>query len=463
MFRSLLKAVVWLLGIVALALALLFGINATDEPLSAETLAAMQVPPQPTLSENNGFLDFLALTAPAGASTVEVATGQLDLYRKGVAQEDPRWLRQASLSEKLPMCRPGESSCLDVAAAHPGLRKLIDEHRTFLERYRAMRAKPEFTDLVPVSSPEHGLPVYWHVTAGQRLSLLGAAIRFNAGDRAGAIRELELEYAFHRKLAAGSNTLIVKMIAFAALDRDGLFVVELARKLPPGDRVSWQRLAALTRPPTPEELDVVRSLKLERAQVVGWMRTRHYVRMSDELYEAFKAFAPRTRPWWDSAAPYLYRPHQSVNRYVAQTNIALGVAGRPSAEFLDAVEDARTRLRTLEPGLLLRLVLSPAAYSHYLLEDGGDYSDYIGRAHSHAGVQSLVRLQVTLRAAGLTKPADVAAAMGGPLGARHAEPFTGKPMRYDAAGGTLSFPAEQKYLSGVARAIHRNGRVELPL
>ena len=57
-----------------------------------------------------------------------------------------------------------------------------------------------------------------------------------------------------------------------------------------------------------------------------------------------------------------------------------------------------------------------------------------------AGVQTLARLLVNLRAKGITKPEDVTAALGGPLGQK------------------------TEHLSGVARPIReRYGRMALPL
>ena len=81
-----------------------------------------------------------------------------------------------------------------------------------------------------------------------------------------------------------------------------------------------------------------------------------------------------------------------------------------------------------------------------------------------AGVQTLAWLLVNLRAKGITKPEDVTAALGGPLGQAHPDPFTGKPMRFDPQTGTIGFDIETEHLSGVARPIReRYGRMALPL
>jgi len=456
-----------LVALLTLALAAWFGINATDEELSNEARAAMIVPPPPAPSEKNGFLDFLALGAVETASTKEVALSRLHALnnqKRGDHLELPSsGFPGVRIDKRMPRCRPGESSCLDAAAGHPHLQDLIDSHRVFLLRYRAMREKPQFTNLLVPTSPEDVSPAYQELFEGQRLSMLTAAVQFNAGDRAGAIQELEKENAFHRRIAAGSRTLLDKMIAYAALDRDALFIAEIARRISPGEIALWRHLQALARLPTKDELDVVPSLKEEIAAQIRWMQTRRYVRLPDSYYELLK-FDPGigTRPWWDSFAPYLYRPHQSVNLFAARAPIMLAVAERPSTEFFKASEAARERARALTPGIVSGTILNPVGRNHYHLNH--DYLEYIGRMHGFAGVHTLVRLQVTLRARGISKPDEVRAALAGPLGRSYLDPFTGESIHFEPSTGTIGFDTQPKYISGVARTlVERYGRMALPL
>jgi hypothetical protein len=466
--RLLMRAGALLVAALTLALAAWFGINATDEALSSEAKAAMSFPPAPPPSEKNGFMDFLALGAAEGAPSYEVALRRLQALnnqkpggRLELPSSDFPGIR---IDEHTPQCRPADSSCLDAAAGYPRLQDLIDSHRVFLARYRAMREKPEFINLFVSSSPEDSLPAYQGIFQGSRLSMLAAAVRFNAGDRAAAIQELEKENAFHRRMAAQSRTLLDKMLSFAALDRDALFIAELAREISPNEIALWPRLEALVRAPTKDELDAAPWLKQEIASIVRWMQTRRYVRLPDSVYEFEKSLPESigTRPWWDWFAPYLYRPHQSVNLFAARAQIMLAVAERPSTEFFKASDVARERMRALEPGILWGAILNPVGRNHYHLN--GDFSDYIGRMHAFAGVQRLVHLQVMLRATGISKPEEVLAALAGPLGRSHLDPFTGKPMRFDARTRTVGFDTQPKYISGPARAlVERYGRMALPL
>jgi hypothetical protein len=115
------------------------------------------------------------------------------------------------------------------------------------------------------------------------------------------------------------------------------------------------------------------------------------------------------------------------------------------------------------PGLPGSLIINPVGRSHPELQDGC-YTDYMARAYSHSGVQTLARLLVRLRALRVSASDDVGAALDGPLGREHPDPFTGKPMQFDPETGTIGFEAEVKHITGAMRPMReRYGRVALAL
>ena len=455
--RRFLRAIGWLLGILLVGLAVLFGINATDEPLSDEAQALLRMPSPPAPTEKNAYIDFLALGAPASAPTYATGVAQLAALNRGAYNAE----FNVVIDPRVRQCERGHT--VACAAASPWVKEVIDSHAVFLARYRAMREKPEFRDLDEPPSPYGFTPAYQDLANGQRLALLHAALEFNAGRRLEAVRELEGEFGFYRTMAAGSRSLLPKMMAFAMLDGAALFAAELARGARTSDKEFWRRLQALLRAPTAAELDVLPAMHRQRAQFADWMRTRKYVRLSDADYENLKAAGfPLQRPWWDPVAPWLYRPNYSVNRFVAQTRIMLAIAELPARQFRAALPEYRARAAALEPPRWKRMLVSPAAtFNYYFAED--DHADYVARMYGFSGVQALVGLQVRLRAAGITKPADVARALAGPLGSAYPDPFTDRSMEFDQEKMTIGFPCEVPYLTGVARWIEAQGKVALPL
>src|SRR5437868_15072802 len=177
------RAIGWVLGIVLLGLVVLFGINATDDPLSDEAQALLHRAPRPAPSEKNGYIDFLALGAPASAPTYAAGMAQLDALSRFVENT----ALNVVIDPRVRQCERGHF--LSCAAASPWAKEVIDSHAVFLARYRAMREKPEFTDLQVPSSPDTLWPAYQDLVNGQRLSLLRAALDFNAGRRVDAVRE----------------------------------------------------------------------------------------------------------------------------------------------------------------------------------------------------------------------------------------------------------------------------------
>lgn len=457
--RKLLKVVTWLLtgvaSVVVLAIVALFAINATDVPLSAEAEALLRTPPPPEPTERNGFIDYLALGAAPNAPTFTTGAAQLAILNK---QADGALL-DVTIDTRVRACR--SSDVFACVAKNPALKEVIASHGAFLARYRAMRKQPEFIDLEVRASPEEGLHAYLPLTGGQRLSLQQAAFDFSAARRTKALDEIEAEFRFHRTMAAGSRTLIAKMLAFAMLDIDRLFAAALARRLSAHDRGQWARLHALLGPLEPQVLDVRSVWTVQDAQTAAWMRTRKYVRISDHVRKSIREYGDHPTPtWFNTLSPWLYRPHYSVNRFVAQSAVVKAVADTPANGFFRAQREARVRLRDFDT--VKALILSPGGTFNLYLADH-DYSDYIGRMHAQTAMQSLVALQVRLRASGIIKPADVERALSGSLGREYPNPFTGEPMTFNAVKMTLGFASDLKLLPGPTRDLFVDGRVELPL
>src|SRR5688572_2378787 len=210
--RSVAKWGAWLLGACVVVLAAWFAINATDEALSDEARAALVVPPLPAPSRDNGYLDFVVLGAPEDVPTYEAALERMRALQDGTFL--PPW-GEFKVDARIPRC-----PCLQAAAEQPGLREVVEAHRTLLRRYREMRDKPRFVNVMESKSFDSALPSYQEMSTAQRLAVLDAALRFNAGDRAGALRELEHEVAFYRRVSSEPAAgLIVKVVALGALDR----------------------------------------------------------------------------------------------------------------------------------------------------------------------------------------------------------------------------------------------------
>ena len=452
---TLLVALGVLFGLPLLAVVAVFAINATDESLSEATQALLKEAPPPAPSERNGFVELLGARAPQGVDPFEAGVKLLAEYARpggGDAKTIGALSLEAVRGRDLPPCWRTPGACVEHGVALPALAKLLEEDRAFLARYRSAQAKPEFSDLLEVNGPAEGYPFQWgsDLTAGQQLSLLEASIAFRSGNRERAVAIVEAERAFAGKVAGGARSLLAKMVAFGMLDRVALFASNLARALGPADRALLARLGATAAMPSREMTDTTAALRRERAQAVRWMQTRAHARLTDETYEMFRQFGmQRTRSRWDAIMPYLYRPRHSVNLYVARGDLILAAAAEGPVGFAAAVARARKAIAAMEPGALTRALVNPVGRDHFYLDY--DVADYVGRSYGVEAVQALARLQIRLREAGIAAPQAIDAALAGPLGQEHRNPFTGRPLRYDRERDQLGLEIRAMLVSGVAR------------
>ncbi len=125
------------------------------------------------------------------------------------------------------LCDPGENACLGFWKAQGAqLRALATGERVLLQRYRALRGQRYYaTTLTPgICTP---IPRVSGLMRIQRLDATLAASRALAGERAAGLAELQADLAFGRRLLAGADTLLLKMVAAAMVQRDILTLSEL--------------------------------------------------------------------------------------------------------------------------------------------------------------------------------------------------------------------------------------------
>ncbi|MCW5605968.1 MAG: hypothetical protein KIT18_15610, partial [Burkholderiales bacterium] len=113
---------------------------------------------------------------------------------------------------------------------------------------------------------------------------------------------------------------------------------------------------------------------------------------------------------------------------------------RPEEPFDDAAKRARAEAAALAPRGFLSMLVNPVGRNHPPLPDDSTTS-YIARAHVTQAIYTLVALQIKLREAGATDLFAIGQALDGPLFKAHPDPFTGKPMRFDARTRTIGFDA----------------------
>jgi hypothetical protein len=448
------------LGVVVLALVAWFGINAVDESLTPEATALLAPAQLPAPNEKNGYVDLLAIGAPADANTYAVGLKMLEAYR---AQEEPgfKWTDEwkATIKPATPVvdkqvnaCAPSAKlSCLEAVAAKPELVKVVAAHEAVLGRYRAIREKPEHVELVVLRRDFNA----WAPQGRNSLHLLSrvaTTASVQSGDMEAAVRELEQENAFLRKAAAGAATMAQKQVSLAYLQANALFVSELASRRPEA-AAYLPRLQALMRPLSAEEAAMGAVLQNE------WAFNAH--QLGNDVFVAY--VLTLDNGWPRFLARRLYRERETMNLYAAQVALGRNVAQVPATQYREAMAKAKSAVEALVPQSYPGMLVNPTG-KLILTEMAGSLSlDYVGRMHDTQALLALVSTQLALRAAGASTPEAVTAALAGPVGQAHLNPYTGKPMAYEASTGRLSFDTQGNMTPAISALKKKYGKVAVSL
>jgi hypothetical protein len=242
-----------LLGIAGIAvlacLALLISrMRTQSSPDAVARLEQVYAGRTPVADANNGFLDVLGFSAPAGTDPNELGARRIAWLRKkrtdpanaGVAPDVERIELGAHRSPELVRvvfaCKTDAArACVDALARVTRASALNDLEPSLLERYDVLLGRSGWFE--SVADMGGTVPPFQNVIEAQRLLLIrlrdAAASRDTARIRATLGRDL----AFWRGVLESSDILISKMIAVAAIRQHFTLGSYVLRDLPAGDVV----------------------------------------------------------------------------------------------------------------------------------------------------------------------------------------------------------------------------------
>lgn len=213
-----------------LAYALLLLINARDEMPSPQAIALQRVQAQraTVADKDNAFVYLLGITAGEGASPLHVGSLQRAAMEKGsyIPPETQELARLRYADARPPEVRKLASACgndyvecagaLD-AGASTQVRQWLSDEAWLLARYRELISLPGWYETIPRNGL---LPRYQDIMNGQQLLLMQAWLAARQGDTSSVNQLLEQDLRFWRMVLRDADTLISKMIATAAMNRN---------------------------------------------------------------------------------------------------------------------------------------------------------------------------------------------------------------------------------------------------
>jgi len=415
----------FLILFVLLPIVAFFAINAFDEKFDPKA-AAWGEPRTSTVPDaENGYFVLVAMGTPDGGDGQAYARAWLAEAR--AAANEKRNEKQAAVTRarRPDMCDPSKTSCLDAARdKRAELTAALDAYKEDLPRYRTLISTGRFEEITDypllVSST---LPPYNETARAQRAWLTQAALAAEAGNLEEAIAAVERDMAFYRAMLGGARTLIGKMSAARGYWTDLAFISDLLR----------QKSAALE-PMLPRLRDMLKDidpamLRMDAAIETEFGVMKHLFR-NPESGEDY----PGSTGWLGSiGVKTAYKPNATINHaYKHYSAMAAALNQRPrdieaawNKASLAAVEMNMWDYINNPIGKILLGIAVPGFHQYAL------------RLHDLDAFNRLVILRAEAIAARIDSVQ--AAEFAAKSAARLHDPYTGKPMAWDAAKNRYQF------------------------
>ncbi len=445
------KALKWLgifvLLLVVLPAVVVIAINAFDEKLDP-AFATYGEPRATTIPEaENGYYALLALNAGDGADGAAYAKAWVAEAR--AAAKENRTEKQATpkRAKRPELCDASRASCLAVVREKPDeVKTQLDAHKEDLERYEKLIAATRFEEVLDypmrmVSS----IPSYGSAIGAQRVYLLRAAQAVEAGELEAALTAVERDLMFQRVFLEHSRTMIGRMVAASAYVRDLAFIEAVLKERKADLAPHLSRLRDMLKPLSAASLRLGPTLETE------FGLNKHLLR--DPLRQSGDGEASLVER---IGVRLVYKPNATTNLAYRQIMAAKAASEGPPHTIKAAGEVQRKKDADMGwwdyvdngMGNILVRVAAP------------DFSEYALRLHDLDGYHRLIGLWVEMLGAGIG--ADGAADFAAKAEARFYDPYTQKPMRWDAEKKRLYFEAQGSAMKQRKMGVER-GRVFVAL
>ena len=442
-----------LLVLVVVPLAAFIAINAFDETLTplAATYGEPRAPAVP--AAENGYYAVIALAAPEGADGALYARAWLDEARAAASANRAEKHPEVKAAKRPVICDAAQASCLAAARAKPDeVKAELDAYQEDLKRYDALLAYKRYEEVLdyPLRLTT-SFPSYGALAAAQRAYVLRAALAAERGNVEDAIAAIERDLAFQSAMVTGARTLLGKLVARANYWRDLAFVSDLTHVRAADVRPHLPRLREMLKSPDSAATGMGAVVESEFAFRKSLLR--------NPLAEGGAASMGLDKVE-EIAMRVLYKPNATLNdevRFLAALTAALNLPPNQSSEALTRLTREELEMTPWTyvnnpVGNILRRVAMPDfagdAYGHFRLHDTRAYA-------------RLVALQAELLAANVE--ADRVAAFVAASDTRFHDPYTGKPMVWDAGAKQLSFQAHSRQIQQRKLFNTEKGRVFVQL
>jgi len=415
-----------------------------DEDLNPEAEKFMAITPAPPAANNAYFmlwgfeaspeLDPHAVGQQIVAAHDRILASEKDLskFKLGAFYGD-RPLRFPKDSK--PFCDVEKENCLLVYQAKQAeLKAESAERQIYLARYRKIREYEDFGMAMSLLNHQTPVPAWSPILRVSQLVDGDIAVRMAAKDtQKAALEELAAEVNSWRRLLQSNDWLITQMISVAALHRKYRLASEIMNTYPEVVAAYPIIFEKITTPLLPAETNVVASMRAEAQFNVGTFRDmkRGNKFLSDSFFEEVPG-PPML------AAFHLggFRANASTNLIYASFKELLELFAQSPKAILDgqqAMLDRRAKSHELSVGAVFYNPIGRILHASGTPET----TKYAFRIADLIGLSRLVDTQRRI-IAGKVPMENVGSALAN-IGPGLMDPYTEKPMQWDAASKRVSF------------------------
>lgn len=389
-----------LIGFVALVLL----INLYDPALDPDAAAAMNAAPSLGTDKENAYFVLYGLGVAEGqdphAHGVRFVTAN-NAWMRSVEAGQPIDRRDveamAKQSETIQwrgvtkdLCGEQRVDCLSAYARNRAqIEKLARDNRVRLARYRSLYRYKNFSETSLNRIHLNWMPNY----AGAEHETVIAQIALKAvdGDVQRALRDLNNDTDYWRRVLAGASTLISKSLASNFLSRNYALASQIVARHRDRPGVMVQ-LAGMLKPLAPEEKDYKKAFSGE----FQW-GAHMYATLRNQQSE-YGFFTRESRLWDRVASSVFYRPNATINLQYQWFARMQALADAPAYSLSETVQQIDGEFGKLTNPYRVDIVYNPVG--KILVAIGASspqsYARYISRVHNLDGYMRLLRMQLVI-------------------------------------------------------------------
>jgi hypothetical protein len=422
----------WSAAGIAVLVAAVLALNFVDQDLDPRAAGYFASGVPPSLQPQSGFVLLVGFSAPIGEDPR--AYGIERLRRANQVAAGGRPFREDS--EKLEVsgshllvCMPEKNDCAEVAAANPlWIEELVLDNARLLDRYRELQGATQLFEngLTAMDDGTIWESVY-SMSRVQGVYLSQVAMQAGRGNLGEALARLEADAGFQRRWLAETRSILGKMLATRALTRDLLLASQIAGRSKSLASREAEQLRRICAPVDSPGLSLAPGIRFEAA---AFSSILDRVRRDREF-----AFEQGGRRWIGPDLVRLFTLRGATLNHARSIFEAWEALDRVDSRNV-AAEAQRLRDRQAA-GMLPRVEWLYNPFGKLVVTEVSDFSGYVLRVRDLDALARLVRAQVEVKARGVA-PQDVEAFLA-KSGPEWMDPFTGAPMRWDAAAHQIWF------------------------